>query len=57
MSAALEAYVDYALYVEAKIDIDEMPFTFAQWWEIEQRIRGDQLTLTGDVPAGLLADT
>ena len=57
MSAALEAYVDYAAYVEAKIDADEMPYTFRQWWEAEATLRGDQLTLTGDEPAGLLADT
>ena len=41
----LEAYVDYSLYVEAKINADEMPYTFAQWWEIEARLRGDQLTI------------
>ncbi len=45
MNATPGDYVCYAMYVEAKIDIDEMPFTFAQWWEIEQRVRGDQLTL------------
>ena len=48
MIAPLAAYIDYSLYVEAKVNTDEMPFTFAQWWEIEQRIRGNQLTLQTD---------
>ena len=45
-------YVNYAGYVEAKIEIDEMPFTFAQWWEIEQQIWGEQLTLQTDELGG-----
>ncbi len=57
MSAALVAYVDYARYVEGRIKLSEVPLTFDHWWQFEERLRGDQLTLTGDEPAGLLADT
>ena len=57
MSTALEAYVDYARYVEGRIRLSQVPLTFDHWWHFEELIRGDQLTLIGDVPAGLLADT
>ena len=56
MSAALEAYVDYARYVEFAIERSVMPATFAQWFEIENVLRGDQLTLTTDEPADILTD-
>ena len=56
MNAALEAYFDFALYVDAKVRAGEIPTTFASWFEVENVLRGDQLTLTGDVPAGMLTD-
>ncbi len=39
------AYVDFALYVDAKVRVGEIPTTFAQWFEIENVLRGDQLTM------------
>ncbi len=48
MNAALEAYVDYARYVEYAIERSVMPATFTQWFEIENVLRGDQLTLQTD---------
>ena len=56
MSAALVAYVDYAAYVEFAIERSVMPATFAQWFEIENVLRGDQLTLNDGEPADLLTD-
>ena len=53
MSAALVAYFDFALYVDAKVRAGEIPTTFAQWFEVENVLRGDQLTLTGDEPSSL----
>ena len=55
MSAALEAYFDFALYVDAKVRREEIPTTFAQWFEIENVLRGDQLTLSTE-PAGSLTN-
>ncbi len=52
---AYRLLIEYAAYVEAKIDADEMPYTFRQWWEAEETLRGDQLTLTTEEP-GLLTD-
>ena len=49
-------YVDYAAYVEARIDADEMPYKFRQLWETEETLRGDQLTLNDGESAGSLTD-
>ncbi len=54
--AAIAAYVDYSRYVESKIYADEMPTTFAQWFEVENVLRGDQLTLDADETAAGLAN-
>ncbi len=56
-NAALIAYIDYARYVEFAIERSVMPATFAQWFEIENVLRGDQLTRNGGEPADLLTDT
>jgi hypothetical protein len=35
MKVTKQQLKDYAEYVEAKIDIEEMPFTLQQWLDIE----------------------
>ncbi len=50
------AYAEYGKYADAMIDDAKagkaFPVNFATWMEREQRLRGDQLTLTSDEPAG-----
>ena len=41
VGARLQDYKDYSIYVEAKINIDEMPLCFNDWQYVNEQLRED----------------